>query len=58
MKRTIISLLLTGLLGASAGCSSFLDVENIGKSTIKSFFAEYNGLESAYYGIYHETYSF
>ena len=46
------------LLGASTGCSSFLNVENIGKSTIKSFFAEYNGLESAYYGMYHETYSF
>lgn len=58
MKRTItICLFAAGLLGTS-GCSSFLEVENIGKSTIPSFFAELSGLKSASQGIYSETYAY
>ena len=40
MKRITTYILATGLLAGSAGCSSFLEVEDIGKSTISSFFAE------------------
>ena len=58
MKRKIISFILAGTLVATTGCTGFLDVDNIGKSTIKSFFAEYSGLENAFYGMYRETYGF
>ena len=58
MKRITTYILATGLLAGSAGCSSFLEVEDIGKSTISSFFAELTGLQSAYYGMYSATYSF
>lgn len=57
MKR-ITTYILTVMLTCTAGCSSFLEVENIGKSTTPSFFAELTGLQSAYYGLYSATYSF
>lgn len=58
MKRITTYILTTVLLAGSTGCSSFLEVEKIGKSTIPSFFAELEGLKSAYNGIYSATYSF
>lgn len=58
MKRITTYILAVALVAGTAGCSSFLEVENIGKSTIPSFFAELSGLQSAYYGLYSSTYSF
>ena len=58
MKRITTYISTTVLLVCATGCSSFLEVENIGKSTTPSFFAELAGLKSAYNGIYSATYSF
>lgn len=58
MKRITTYILAAAVATGTAGCSSFLEVENIGKSTIPSFFAELSGLQSAYYGLYSATFSF
>lgn len=57
MRKTFTRISLTTvLLAASASCS-FLNVENIGKSDIESFFSEVPALEAANYGVYHTAYS-
>ena len=46
------------LLAGATGCSKFLEVDNIGKSSTESFFAELSGLESALDGHYSETFNY
>ena len=46
------------LLAGATGCSKFLEVDNIGKSSTESFFAELSGLESALDGLYSETFNY
>ena len=49
MKRSIAICLLTLSL---CGCSSFLNVENIGKSTISGFFSDVDGLNASGLGLH------
>jgi hypothetical protein len=44
MKRLIAILTVTLSLGT--GCTSFLNVETLGKSTISGFFADIDGLKA------------
>ena len=52
IKNTVPALML--LLACSC---NFLKVDNIGKSTIESYFAEISSLEPAVNGLYNLTYS-
>jgi len=55
-NRTLLSIAAAGMLAAS--CTSFLNVEVIGKSTIESFFSEYSGLQMAGEGLHSELLNF
>ena len=50
MKRLIAILTVTLSLGT--GCTSFLNVETLGKSTISGFFADIDGLKAAGLGLH------
>ncbi len=58
MKRNIEHILISTVsLFCTASCN-FLQVENIGKSTIDSYFAEITALDPALNGVYNLTYDF
>lgn len=46
------------MLLCNTSCSRFLDVDTIGKATIETFFSDYQGLETAFVGMYSRAGSF
>jgi len=58
MKKNRILLCLAAAGIMTASCTSFLNVEVIGKSTIESFFSEYSGLQMAGEGLHSELLNF
>ena len=60
MKKNILSAFAAGLmcLTAICSCTSFLNVEKIGKSTIESFFSEIGGMTASGEGLHKEIMSF
>ena len=55
-NKTLLILFCAGML--ASGCTSFLNVEVIGKSTIESFFSEYSGAQMAGEGLHSELLNF
>lgn len=54
MKKNIfLSIAVTGML-ATVSCTGFLNVDNLGKSTIESFFSDIDGMKAAGVGL-HKT---
>ena len=52
-KNILLSIAVTGTLAISS-CSGFLNVDNLGKSTIESFFSDIDGMKAAGVGL-HKT---
>ena len=52
MKKNI-ALIFTALCLLTNGCTSFLNVETLGKSTIGGFFSDLDGLRSAGIGLHY-----
>lgn len=50
MRKTIAT--ITAVVCLLSGCTSFLDVRNLGKSTIDGFFSDTDGLRAAGYGLH------
>lgn len=51
MKKFLVSILVLGTILSS--CTSFLNVDTLGKSTIKGFFTDVDGLRSAGVGLHY-----
>lgn len=56
MKKTIFAIVAAATVSVS--CTSFLNVDKIGKSTIASFFSEIGGVKAAGEGLHKEMMSF
>lgn len=56
MKNIFSKTILFGAAILGLASCNFLQVEIVGKSDIDTFFAEASSLESAMYGVYHETF--
>ena len=58
LKKIYYSVLLLTTLLTTTNCESFLDVDNVGKSDIDTFFKELDGLRAAVPGMYSVLYTF
>ena len=58
MKKNIQLFVISVLALPFSSCSNFLEVENVGRVTIPSLFADMDGIRSATTGMYSKTYDY